>query len=109
MNPYASTPHIPSLTHSLSQEYYHPTEKAAILMDDTHTNQRSYIAGPPKMDKAQGVWVVYTNQPSLFEENTPVVLFADEVSALRYAVADTSRIMKVVYVPFGKLLLSYLK
>ena len=56
-----------------------------------------------------GVWVTYTNNPSLFDTDIPVVIFDSEIAALRYAVRDVSRIFKVVFVPFGAPLADYLK
>ena len=55
-----------------------------------------------------GVYVAYTHYPTLFEIDPPVVLFQTELEALRFAVADTSRIIKVVFVPFGKPLAEFL-
>jgi hypothetical protein len=48
-----------------------------------------------------GVWAAYTDYPTLFEMDPPVVLFGSELEALRYAIKDTSRVVKVAFVPFG--------
>lgn len=59
--------------------------------------------------QVNGVWVAYTNHPSLFETDPPVVMFSTELEALRFAVKDTSRVVKVVFVPFNRSLFEYLK
>ena len=59
------------------------------------TSIMSYSTAPT------GVWAAYTDYPTLFEADPPVVLFNTELEALRYAVKDTSRVVKVVFVPFG--------
>lgn len=59
------------------------------------TSSISYSTAPT------GVWAAYTDYPTLFEADPPVVLFNTELEALRYAVKDTSRVVKVVFVPFG--------
>jgi hypothetical protein len=51
-----------------------------------------------------GVWVTYTHYPNLFENDPPVVIYSSEVDALRAAVKDTTRLVKVAYVPFGSTL-----
>lgn len=48
-----------------------------------------------------GVWAAYTDYPTLFEMDPPVVLFGSELDAMRYAIKDTSRVVKVAFVPFG--------
>lgn len=55
-----------------------------------------------------GVWIAYSNSGTLFESDMLVVMFDSEVAALRFAVSDGSRIIKVVFVPFGKPLADYL-
>lgn len=55
-----------------------------------------------------GVWIAYSNTGTLFESDLILVIFDTEVEALRFAVKDTTRIIKVVFVPFGKPIADYL-
>ena len=61
-------------------------------------NMQNPLYGPEVM----GVWVTYTHYPNLFENDPPVSIYPNELEALRAAVKDTTRIVKVAFVQFGK-------
>lgn len=86
----------------ITQQEYMPTSKDTYFDPNwPYTNKKP--EAPPT-----GVWVAYSNSGTLFESDMLVVMFDSEVAALRFAVKDGSRIIKVVFVPFGKPLADYL-
>jgi hypothetical protein len=86
------------------------TKTASDSYQQCHDTDAYRYRGPSKQASPipTGVWVAYTHMATLFEKDCPVVLFDNELNALRYAIKDSSRIIKVTFVPFGKPIADYL-